>query len=777
MGLPLRRREDARLLAGHGCFVDDLAPAGCLYAAVVRSQHASARLLGIDATAACRLDGVALVLTAADLPPSARVLPTQMAIDEGLRKRIRGFVRDERIPVLPADRLVYVGQPVAFVVATSRAAAEDAAALVEVEVEPLPAVASREAALEPGAPLVHPAWGDNLFVHFAVSTGDVDGALARAPVVLRERFVFHRQASVALETRGLLAEPEPRGAGLRVWSTTQVPYQQRHSLAVCLGLPEESIRVTAPDVGGGFGPKGLVYPEDVLTALAALRLGRPVKYLADRREDLAATAQGRGATQHVTIAADRDGRVLALDARMVLEGGAYNPWQWNQGFNTVAHLPGPYQVQNLRADVTYAATNRAPCISIRGAGRPEAAFLIERSLDRVAAHLGLDPVEVRRRNLLPTPSYPRLTGLPYKDGQPISMDGGDFVAALDAALGAVGYADFRGRQGAACRAGRRIGLGVAAYVEGTGQGPFESARVRVDPSGTVICDAGASPQGQGHETTLAQVVASQLDVDPAVVRVRVGDTAHLPYGVGTYASRSAVTAGNAAATAAVQVRERAIDLAARALEVSPEDLVWRDGRASVRGAPGRGLGLAELAALAAPQRLAVDEPPSLEATAYFRPPTVTFSGGIHAAVVEVDPATGAVRVLSYAVAHDCGRVINPLLVEGQVMGGVAHGIGAALLEEVIVDDFGQPGNASLADYPLPGATDVPEMAVLHLESPSQRNPLGVKGIGEGGTICPPAAIASAIEDALRPLPLALSEVPISRERLWRAIQAATTGSP
>jgi carbon-monoxide dehydrogenase large subunit len=691
-----------------------------------------------------------------------------MTVEPALRDRLRPLLRDELTPVLPEARVAYVGQPVALVVAASRAQAEDAAELLEIEYEPLPAVVSAEQGLRPDAPRVHPHWGDNLAVHFITGHGEVDAAFAMASVVVRERFVFHRQGAVPIESRAILAEPERQGEGLHVWSSTQVPHAQRRSLAACLGLPEERLRVTAPDVGGGFGPKSLVYPEDVLVALVARRLGRPVKFAADRREDLAASAQSRGQTMEVSIAAALDGRLLALDVRLIVDCGAFNPWQWNMAYNTAVHLAGPYRIPSLRVEVTYVATNKAPLISIRGAGRPEAAFAMERGLDRVAAALEQDPILARRRNLLRPADLPWNSGLLYKDGQPLYLDGGDFPTALERTLQAIGHTDFRPEQKAALAGGRWLGLGVAGYVEGTGQGPFESARVRVDPSGTVICDVGAAPQGQGHQTVYAQIVAAQLDLDPTVVEVRTGDTGLLAFGVGTYASRSAVTAGNAAAQAASQVRERALWLAARAFEVSPADLEWHDGRVAVRGSPSQTLGLSQLAALAAPHRLppqlGID--PGLEATAYYQPDTVTFSGGFHAAVVEVDPETGQVKVLRYAVVHDCGRAINPLLVDGQVAGGVVHGLGAALQEEVVVDQDGQLLTASLMDYLIPTAPDVPPLRLLEQEAPSARNPLGLKGVGEGGTVPVPAVIASAVEDALRPLGVVIREVPVSPARLW-----------
>jgi carbon-monoxide dehydrogenase large subunit len=502
-------------------------------------------------------------------------------------------------------------------------------------------------------------------------------------------------------------------------------------------------------------------------------LGRPVKFAADRREDLAASAQSRGQTLEVSIGAERDGRLLAVAARLTVDCGAFNPWQWNMAYNTAVHLPGPYRVPSYRAEVTYVTTNKAPLISIRGAGRPEAAFAMERSLDRLAAALELDPIQVRRRNLLQADDLPWDSGLLYKDGSPLLIDGGDFPTMLERTLEAIDYPDFQAEQAAARAEGRWLGLGVAGYIEGTGQGPFESARVRVDPSGIVICDVGAAPQGQGHQTAYAQVVAAQLGLDPALVEVRTGDTGYLPFGLGTYASRSAVTAGNSAAQAACQVRDKAVQLAARALEVSPADLEWIDGRVAVRGSPSKGLGLGQLAALAAPHRLPaqLSIEPGLEATAYYQPETVTFAGGFHAAVVEVDPETGLVEVLRYVVVHDCGHVINPLMVDGQVAGGVVHGFGAALQEEVVVDQDGQLLTASLMDYLIPTATDIPPLRLLEQEAPSDRNPLGLKGVGEGGTVSPPAAIAGAVEDALRPLGVVIREAPISPTRLWQWIRA------
>jgi carbon-monoxide dehydrogenase large subunit len=751
IGRSLPRREDDALLRGAGRFVADLVRPGQLCAHFVRSPVAHARLLGIDATAALALPGVAGVFTALDVP--AGTLPPFLwdTPPEKLVAALRPQLRPCHPPLLAADRVRFAGQAVAVVLAGDRYLAEDAAELVEVDYDPLPAVTDPEAALAPGAPLVHDGWDDNVAVRFEVRHGDAEGALAGAEVVVRERFAVQRQAPLPLETRGALADLGPDGL-LTLWSTTQNAHPLRRAVSRVAGLAPERIRVVAPDVGGGFGGKGVLYPEDLLVALLALRTGRPVKWVEDRAEHLRSAIHAREQVHDVELGLDRDGRLLALRDHFLVDSGAFNPLGLVIPYNTIAHLQGPYRVANLEAVATAVLTNKVPAAPYRGAGRPEAVFAVERAIDRAARALGLDPLELRLRNLLRPDELPFRAGILYRDGEPLVLDGGDYPAALRRAAE---LADYAGAKATGGRDGRRLGVGVACYVEGTGIGPFEGAAVRVERDGRVLVRTGACSQGQGHATVLAQVCAERLGVDPGAVTVVGGDTAGLERGWGTVASRSAVVAGNAVAAAARAVRDQAVARAAAMLEVAEADLVVEDGRVAVAGAPERGLGLAELA------RGAEAGGAELAAVEYFEPPTVTWANGAHVAVVEVDPATGEVRVLRYAVVHDCGRPINPAIVDGQVHGGVAQGIGGALFEELVYDEEGQLLSGTLADYLVPTAADVPPIALAHAETPSPLNPLGVKGVGEGGAIPGPAAIANAVEDALAPHGQVVRRTPLS----------------
>jgi aerobic carbon-monoxide dehydrogenase large subunit len=743
VGRSVRRREDDRLLRGAGRFLADVARPGQVHAHFVRSPHAHARLLGLDASGALALPGVVGVFTHADVPAGPMPPFLWDSPPDKLVQVLRPHLRPCHPPLLPGDRVRFAGQAVAVVLAEDRYLAEDAAELVAVDYEPLDAVVDVEAALAAGAPELHDGWGDNVAVRFEVSKGDAATALARADVVVRERFASQRQAPLPLETRGALAEWDATAGTLTLWSTTQNAHPLRRAISRAAGLAPERVRVIAPDVGGGFGGKGVLYPEDLLVGLLAMRTGRPVKWVEDRAEHLRSAIHAREQVHEVELGLARDGEILALRDRFVVDSGAFNPLGLVIPYNTIAHLMGPYRVANLEAVATAALTNKVPAAPYRGAGRPEAVFAVERALELAARSLGLDPLELRLRNLLRPDELPFAAGILYRDGEPLVLDSGDYPAALRRAAELVDYAGVRVAAGRERRpGGRRLGVGLACYVEGTGIGPFEGAAVEVDGDGGVLVRTGACSQGQGHATVLAQVCADHLGVDPGQVTVVGGDTEGLERGWGTVASRSAVVAGGAVAAAARALRERAVRLAAGLLEVAEEDLAVEDGQVTVAGAPARRLSLGQVARAA---RVA-GEP--LATTEYFAPPTVTWANGAHAAVVEVDEDTGEVRLLRYAVAHDCGRPINPAIVEGQVLGGVAQGIGGALYEELVYDEDGQLVVGTLADYLVPTAGEVPGTALAHLESPSPLNPLGVKGVGEGGAIPGPAVIANAVEDAL-----------------------------
>ncbi len=787
VGARIPRNEDPRLLQGRGCFVDDIQPAGVLHAAVLRSPHAHARIVAIDATRARALPGVALVLTAADLGELDQ--PTPLLIPNPA-------LTHPRTPrPLAADEVRYVGEPVALVVADSRYLAEDALEAIEVTWQALPVVASLDAARAEGAPLVHADVPGNRAARLAQRVGDPDAVLAGATRVFRETLWIERSCGSPIETRGVVAEWDARAGALRVWDATQAPLPIKNGLARMFGLPEFKVDVIAPDVGGGFGTKiMLFYPEEILVPLAAIRLGRPVKWIEDRHEHLIAANQERGQIHDVDVAVDGDGRILALRDRFVHDAGAYTPYGIIVPLITSTQLPGPYRLRHYAVEFDVVYTNTAIVTPYRGAGRPHGAFVMERVIGRVARELGLEAVEVRRRNFIQPHEFPWDVGLTFQDGGPTRYDSGDYPRGLEMALETIGFRDFRARQAEARRQGRHLGLGVACYVEGTGIGPYEGAHVRVEPSGRVLVATGLTTQGQGHATTFAQIAADALGCDPADVTVITGDTRRFNWGAGTFASRALVTSGNAVGVAARKVRNKALRIAADLLEASPDDLEIANGRVSVRGAPASALTLGALATVANPIRyaygkeatdaalrlvkprpgavLAPDEEPGLEAHGYYAPPHATFASGCHAVIVEVDPATGEVKIIKYAVHHDCGRMINPMIVEGQIRGGVAQGVGGALYERIVYDGEGQPLTTTFMDFLMPTAMEVPSIEIVHTETPSPLNPLGVKGVGEAGAIPGPALLAEAVDDALAPFGVRVREMPLGPDRLRQLIAAA-----
>ncbi len=774
VGRPLRRVEDQRLLTGRGRYLADLCLPGLLHAALLRSPIPHGRIAHLDVTAARRAEGVMAVLTAGDLEGVGPFLEAaRLEIAPALQERVRPEVKPLAMPLLAGERVRWVGEPVVMVVAASRALAEDALDLVEVVYDPLPPVLDPRAALEPGAPVLHPELQDNVAAHFRVEVGEPDRAFRQAPRRLRLELTMGRQAACAMEPRGVLASWEEGRGELTVWCTNARPHLVRSCIVQMLGLPAGSVRVIGPDMGGSFGT-GL-FQEDVLVPLAARRLGRPVRWVEDRRENLAVTRHARDQVHEVEVAFDTDGRIQGLRDRFWVDCGAYNPYAITVSYNSAAHLRNQFRIEHLSVEGWNVLTTKAPVTPVRGAGRPEATFVIDSVLERVARACGLDPAECRRRNLIPAEAMPYAAGMPYRDGKDIVYDGGDFPAQLEEALERFGYLEFRREQERARAEGRFLGVGVSSFMEGSGFGPHEGATVRVNEDGRITVLTGAKPHGQGLETTLAQVCADQLGVRPEDVTVLAGDTALIPHGVGTFASRSAVTAGTAVGVAAGQVRRKALAVAAELLEVAPEDLVLEEGTVHPRGLPGRGLDLATLARAAAPGprcRLPEGMEPGLEATHYFVPPTVTWGSGTHVVAVEVDPETGLVRLLRYLTVDDCGQVLNPVVVRGQVMGGIAHGIGNGLLEEVAYGPDGQLLSGSFMDYLLPTAVEVPPLEVHHRCHLSQLNPFGIKGCGEGGAVPPPAAIAAAVADALRPLEVPVDRVPLHPERLWRAIRGA-----
>jgi len=770
-GASVKRREDPRFLRGEGRFVDDLAIPGMLHAAFLRSPHAHAVVKSMRTAAAAAAPGVVRVLTFAAVERWMKPLPLFGAVPPGLAAVVKFEVRQAPQWALCRERARHVGEIVAMVVADSPERAEDAVELIEVDWEPLPPVVDMLHAADAGSPLVHPEWGTNVGVGFTHSIGDADRAFARADAVVSETFHVQRYVGMPLECRGVVAAWDRRDGTLTTWNSTQVSHFVQQGLMTALGLPPHKIRVIAPDLGGGFGTKASGYPEDALVPIAALALGRPIKWIESRREHMSGAAHARHQVHAISLAATRDGAILGVRDRIWLDLGAYNVWGVVLPYNTVAHLIGPHRIENMRVDVQAVVTNKTPNAPYRGAGRPETVFAMDRIVDCLARELGMDPAELRRRNYIRPDELPYDFGMPYRDGNPLVYDTGDFPAALEQALAAAGYREFRAEQARLRSRGVYRGVGISGYVEGTAIGPFEGATVKLDLAGRVIVATGAVSSGQGHETSFAQIAADALGVPLDWVTVVGGDTAAVPFGVGTFASRSAVTAGSSIADACREVRTKVVRAASVLLEAGPDDIEIDDGRVFVRGSPGSGVDLARVVQASIPTfaRPGVASP-DFEASAYHHVPTVTYASAVHVAQVEVDVGTGGVRLLRYVVAHDCGRVINPTIVEGQVHGGVAQGVGGALFEEMVYDETGQLLTGSLMDYAVPRADDLPLIETVHLEYPSLRNPLGVKGLGEGGAISPPAAIANAIEDALAPFGVRIKETPVTAGRIVARLQ-------
>ena len=768
IGARVSRNEDPLLLQGRGLFVDDVRLPGMAHAAVLRSPHAHARLRGIDTRRAGQAPGVLAVYTQADLGPLGGPLPKLIPHP--------ALIHHKTQHALAVGKVRYVGEPVAFVVAESRYAAEDALDFIRVEYDPLPAVATLTEAVTPGAPLLFEEIGTNVCAQYTQRVGDVERAVASAPHRFRERLVIDRGASCPLETRGIVAVWEARTGRLEMWDSTQAPIPIRNGLAAMFDLPQQNVRVIAPDVGGGFGPKIMMfYPEEILVPLAARRLGRPVKWIEDRRENLVATNQEREQIHDAEIAVDREGRILGVRTEFLYDAGAYIPYGLIVPIVASTTLPGPYRIPNYHCEFRAVFTNKTSVSPYRGAGRPHGVFVMERLLDRVARELDLDRVEVRRRNLIPPDAFPYDVGLIYQDNAPLRYDSGNYPLCLDRALEMIRYADWPVRQEAYRAQGRYVGVGVACYVEGTGIGPYEGCRITVEPSGKVFVATGVGTQGQGHLTTFAQIVADALGVSPRDVVVRTGDTAAFSWGTGTFASRAATVAGSAVALAARAVRDKARLVAATLLEARADEIELEGGKAFVRGVPGRAVPLGDVALAANPLRFAMPpewEGPGLEAIRYFTPQRGAFSNGVHACMVEVDPDTGMLDVHEYAIVHDCGIVLNPLIVEGQIHGGVAQGLGGVFWEKLAYDAQAQPLSTTFMDYLLPTAAEVPWLQIAHVETPSPLNPLGVKGAGEAGVIPVGAVIAQAIEDALAPLGVRIAEMPLSPNRLLQIIAAS-----
>lgn len=778
-GMRLERREDAALLTGRGQFVDDLDPPGTLTAHFLRSTHAHARLKHVDLSVARSCPGVHAVYAFADLPAVLREKPFPLLAPDSRIKQPLTYL------ALAKDEVHYVGEPIAVIVADSRALAEDAAEKVTIDYDALPAVSDCREALQTEAPRVHLGSADNVAATFTEQYGDVDAALARAPRRLHESFWQHRGCGHAMEGRAVLGMHSALDNSLTVWSATQVPYLVKQVIIAMLGWDDSKIRVVAPDVGGGFGPKGQLYQEEVVVPWLAAALGRPVRWTEDRREQAISTTQERDQYCEADIGFDEDGRLIAVKASLIHDTGAYLPWGIITTWIGASTLPGPYVLPNYRMDVTVALTNKVGTSPVRGTGRPQAVFIMERLIDRMAQALQIDPVVARERNLVRPEQMPYEIHLVGRDNKKVQYDSGDYPRCQALALERADHAQFRRRQAAARGEGRFLGIGVATYVESTGLGPYEGALARILSSGKLGIFTAAASQGQGHKTMLAQIAADAFGTEIEQVEVATADTSLFPMGVGTFASRIAVNAGSSVHNAVNNLRSRVLKLAGRILQTDEANLEIVPGavrvghRASMMrqitvtprqirlqdllhlsfGYPGFSGELAEA---------------GLAAIDYFFPPHATYANGTHVAEVEVDPELGRVDILRYTVGHDCGRAINPLIVDGQIRGGVAHGIGNALLEYMFYDGEAQPQTTTLEEYLLPAIADVPKIDIVHMESPSPLNPIGVKGAGEGGTIPAAAAIIAAVEDALAPFGIKINEAPISAERIVALVGRSQT---
>lgn len=767
VGARIRRREDPRLITGRATYVDDVQTVGTLYAAFVRSPHGHAKIRSLDLSDAKNHPGVFGAFAASDLVAAGvKDLPCAHKMAELLVPPH---------PPLASGEVRYVGEPVAVVIANDPYAARDAAELVRVAYDELPAVVDPLKALE-GKPFVHEAFGTNVAYRLPIASGDVDGAFKSADAVIKQRFVNQRLAPVPVEPRGVLAQWNAGDEALTVTTSTQIPHLLRTQLAVVLGLPENRIRVIAPEVGGGFGAKLNVYSEEVVCGWIAKKLGRPIKFIETRSECFQAMIHGRDQVDDVEVAVKKDGTILGMRLRIVANLGAY--FQLLTPVIptlTLLMAPGCYRIGNLATECIGVFTNTMSTDAYRGAGRPEATYLIERTLDLIARKLEMDPVEVRRKNFIGADAFP------YTTAMGLTYDSGRYEATMDHALRVADYAGLRKMQAAARKEGRFLGIGISTYVEVCGMGPsaampaagWDSATVRVEPTGAVTVLTGISPHGQGEETTFAQIVADELGVPLEQITVVHGDTDKVQYGVGTFGSRGTAVGGAALKLAIDVIKQKAITIAAHQWEASPKDVEYRDGKIGVKGDPSKTMTTAEAGFLAfMGDKLPPGLEPGLDATRRFEPPNFVYPFGTHVCMVEVDPQTGQTKILKYLAVDDCGRIINPMIVAGQIHGGIAQGVAQALFEEVVYDDNGQLLTGTLMDYAVPRAEHLPNFELDHTSTPTDVNPLGVKGVGEAGTIASTPAVVNAVLDALQPLGVTHLDMPLKPEKIWAAINHA-----
>ena len=772
IGKPMKRNEDALLLTGRALFTDDVHLPDMLHVAFVRSDYAHGRILSIDTEFAEEIPGVVAIITAEDLgdywQPGPLLVPPPP---------VEGKIFNARTQVpLAKDKVRHVGEPIAMVIAESRYIAEDAAEQIFVDIEPLPAVTGLEEALSPDAPLIHEDLDSNLAAHVIQQKGNYAEAKEKADVVIKRRFYYDHGIAAAMENRGIVAWWDDKMQRLTMWDTTQAPVVIRNGIAAMLGLSESQVRVIAPFIGGAFGPKIMMfYPEEVLLPWAAMKLNRPVKWIEDRRENFMSTTQERDQIHWAEIALSKDGKILGVKDEFIHDSGAYDPYGLTVPINSQCTLLGSYDIPNYYSDMKVAFTNKMYVTPYRGAGRQHGIFVMERLLDLAAKELGMDVAEIRRINFIQPDQFPYNNEIIYQDFAPLVYDSGNYEPVLQKALELIEYEKFIKEEQPKYRAeGRHVGIGVVAYVEGTGIGPYEGARVQVESTGKINVSTGVGTQGQGHFTSFVQVVAEQLGVDPSLIRLVTGDTDQFHWGTGTFASRGMVVAGNAINNAAKAVRRKILDMASEHLEAPVEDLELKDGFVIDTRHPESMVALKTLAVLANPLRGAVkaDAEPGLESTAYFGPESGTTANGVHAMILEIDPETMMIKILRYVAAHDCGVIINPLIVDGQVQGGVAQGIGNAYYEKMVYDENGQVLTASFADYLIPTAMEVPHIELWHQETPSPLNKLGVKGVGEAGAIPVGPLFAQAIENALADYDIEITEIPLSPNRLFEILEEA-----
>ncbi len=768
-GERIKRNEDPRLLTGQGLYVDDVDLPNMLHVAFVRSPYAHAKINSIDVSQALLREGVIAVYTANDLGDYWKPGPLLVSPPP-----VDDIVFNEKTQVpLAKDKIKFAGEPIVMVLAESRYIAEDALADIQVDYEPLQAVVDLEKALQPNSPLIHEEIGSNIAANVVQRKGDYEAVKDKAALIVKRRFLYEHGCAAAIENRGVVAEWDPRAARLTVWDTTQAPVVIRNGLASMLGLSERQVRVVAPFIGGGFGPKIMMfYQEEVLVPWAAMKLNRPVKWIEDRAENFVATTHERGQIHDAEVAFDKDGHILGVHDIFLHDTGAYAPYGLTVPLNSSCTLLGPYDIKNYYSEFTAIFTNKTIVTPYRGAGRQHGVFVIERALDIAAKELKIDRTEIRRRNFIQPDQFPYNNEIIYQDFAPLIYDSGNYEPLLDQAMEKIGYQKFINEIQPKLRAeGKHVGIGIVAYVEGTGIGPYEGAKVQVMSSGRVSVVTGVGTQGQGHFTSFAQIVAEQLGVEVNKIDVVTGDTDQFYWGAGTFASRGAVVAGNAINEAAIVVRKKILKLASEHFNAPEDELELADGMVKVQDLPRMSISLGELAGMANPMRGAVKPgtEPGLEATNYFGPERGATASGIHAMIVEVNPETMQIQIQKYLVVHDCGKVINPLILDGQIHGGVAQGIGNAFYERLAYDENGQLLNGTFMDYHLPTSLDVPHIETGHGVTLSPLNPMGVKGAGEAGAIPVGPLFAQALEDALHDVDFEILEIPLNSNRLWEIV--------